>query len=137
MSSTEVVKALYAAFGRGDVPSVVELLHPTVNWREAQSSPYQPSGEGWVGPDAVVSHLFVPMGEDWAHFEVRPTLFHEAGQVVTVEGRYSAEHAQSSESLDCQFCHVWTVRDGKIVKFQQYMDTARFIAAMEGRSASR
>jgi ketosteroid isomerase-like protein len=130
------VKGLYAAFGRGDVPSVLALLHPEVDWREAESSPYRPNAERWVGPDAVVSQLFVPMGDDWSFFEVRPSLFHEAGEVVTVEGRYAAQHAQSSNELDCQFCHVWTVRDGKIVKFQQYMDTARFIEAMDGGLSS-
>jgi len=50
--------------------------------------------------------------------------------VVTVEGRYTGAYRGTGAALDAQFCHVWTLRDGKIVKFQQYTDTAAFQAAM-------
>ena len=125
MSSTDVVAALYDAFGRGDIPSVLALLDPQIRWHEAEGNPYQPNGEGWVGPDAIVENLFAKMGEDWVEFAVHPSSFHEAGEVVTVEGRYAAEHRGTGKSLDCQVCHVWTVRAGKITKFQQYVDTAQ------------
>ena len=84
-----------------------------------------PSGEAWVGPDAVVSNLFVRLGEDWESFTVTPHSYHDAGDTVTVEGRYTAKHNESGKSLDAQFCHVWSIADGKITKFQQYADTAQ------------
>ena len=130
MSSADLVAHLYELFGRGDIPSVLGLLSPEVRWHEAEGSPYQPSGEGWLGPDAVVENLFVKMGEDWTEFSVRPSLFHDTGSVVTVEGRYFAEHSRTGKRLDCQVCHVWTVQDEKITKFQQYVDTARMQDAM-------
>lgn len=125
MSNTEIVASLYDAFGRGDIAAVLGLLDPEVRWHEAEGNPYKPNGEAWVGPDAVVSNLFEKMGEDWTEFAVHPSLFHEAGSVVTVEGRYVAEHRGTGKALDCQVCHVWTVEDGKITKFQQYVDTAQ------------
>lgn len=130
MNSRDVIQRLYTAFGKGDLPGVLALLDPNVDWREAQSSPYQRSGEGWVGLDAVVANLFEPMAAHWAEFVVHPRVFHDSGDVVTVEGRYSATHNETGRALDCQFCHVWTVKDGLITKFQQYMDTARFQHAM-------
>jgi len=124
MTSTDVVKSLYAAFGQGDMPTVLNLLHPEVLWCEAEGSPYD-SGDGWIGPDAVVENLFAKMGDDWSVFTVQPSLFHESGSVVTVEGRYAAKHSQTGKEMDCQVCHVWTTDDGRITKFQQYVDTAK------------
>jgi len=133
VSSTDVVKALYAAFGTGDMPTVLGLLHPEVLWCEAESSPYD-SGNGWIGPDAIVENLFAKMGDDWATFTVHPGQFHDSGSVVTVEGRYSAKHNGTGKEMDCQVCHVWTVDDGKITRFQQYVDTAKMRDVMGVKS---
>ena len=133
MSSSEVVASLYAAFGSGDLPTVLGLMDSEIQWHEAEGSPYMPSGEAWVGPDAVVSNLFVRMGEDWNGFAVHPGSYHDAGDVVAVEGRYTAEHQETGRSLDAQFCHVWTVKGGKITKFQQYVDTAKLQDVMGAR----
>jgi len=125
MGSKEVVSAVYDAFGRGDIPAVLGLLDPDVHWHEAEGSPYQPSGEAWVGPQAVLKNLFERMGGDWTAFSVNPIRIVEAGTVVIMEGRYAATHAGTGKELDCQVCHVWNVGDGKVTKFQQYVDTAQ------------
>lgn len=133
MSGSELLASLYDAFGRGDISAVLGLMDPRVRWHEAESHPYMPSGEPWVGPDAIVANLFVKLGDDWRGFTVTPVSFHDAGDVVSVEGRYNAEHSATGKSIDAQFCHVWTLEDGKITKFQQYTDTAKFRDVM-GRS---
>lgn len=133
MSNVNIIAGLYAAFGRGDLPGVLELLHPEVRWHEAEGSPYHPGPEGWVGPDAVVANLFEKMGVDWAAFTVRPSVFHDAGSVVTVEGKYLASHSGTGKTLDCQFCHVWTIKDGQVTKFQQYVDTYQLQEVMAAR----
>ncbi len=126
MSGSEILASLYDAFGRGDIPAVLGAMHPQIRWHEAESNPYMPSGEPWVGPDAIVTDLFVKLGDEWAGFTVTPVSFHDAGDVVSVEGRYTGEYHATGRSLDAQFCHVWTLGDGKITKFQQYTDTAKF-----------
>lgn len=116
MSNVDIIAKLYASFGDGDLPGVLKLLHPEVRWHEAESSPYHPGKQGWIGPEAVVANLFERMGVDWSEFTVDPTRFHDAGSVVAVEGRYRATHSKG-RALDCQFCHVWTVNGGQITRF--------------------
>ena len=65
------------------------------------------------------------MGEEWNGFTVSPVSFHDAGDTVTVEGRYTGEFKETGKSIDAQFCHIWTLADGKITKFQQYVDTGQ------------
>ena len=130
MRGAEVIANLYEAFGRGDIPAVLGAMDPQIRWHEAESNPYMPSGEPWVGPDAIVAELFVKLGEDWEGFTVTPTSFHDAGDVVCVEGRYTAEYHTTGRSIDAEFCHVWTLKDGRITRFKQYTDTTQWRGAM-------
>lgn len=126
MSGTELLKNLYEAFGRGDVPTVLGAMDAQIHWHEAEGNPYSPHGKAWIGPDAIVANLFVKLGEDWDGFTVSPTALHDAGDVVVVEGRYTGKHNETGKAIDAQFCHVWSLQDGKLTKFQQYTDTAQF-----------
>ena len=46
-----------------------------------------------------------------------------------VEGRYRGTMKATRRHFDAQFAHVWRVRNGKIVSFQQYTDTKQWAAA--------
>ena len=133
MSGAAILSGLYDAFGRGDVPAVLGAMDPEIRWHEAEGNPYMPSGEAWVGPDAILNNLFMRLAEEWEGFTVHPAAFHDAGDVVAVEGRYTGKVKESGESVDAQFCHVWSLKNGKITKFQQYTDTGAFQDAMGAR----
>ncbi len=49
-----------------------------------------------------------------------------AGDTVLVEGRCRATARATGKPLDAQVAHVFDLRDGKIVRFQQYTDTWHF-----------
>ena len=125
MSNVDVMAGLYEAFGRGDVPAVLDAMDSEVHWHEAEGNPYMPSGEPFIGPDEVLNKLFIRLGEEWDGFTVSPVTYHDAGNVVVVELRYTGTHKETGKSMDAQACHVWTLEDGKITKFQQYVDTAK------------
>ena len=134
MSGSKLMQHLYEAFGNGDMPTVLGAMAPDIRWHEAEGNPYMPSGEPWVGPDAVVTNLFARLGEEWNGFSVHPEEFHDAGNTVTVEGRYTGEYKKTGQTIDAQFCHIWTLVDGKVTRFQQYADTGQFQDAMGARS---
>jgi len=125
MANLDVVKQAYAAFGRGDVPAVLGAMAPEMAWHEAEGNPYMPSGEAWIGPDAILEKLFMRLGTEWDGFTVHTGTFHDTGDVVVMEGRYTGTYLATGRALDAQVCHVWTLRDGKLVKFQQYVDTGQ------------
>ena len=125
MDNVTILKNLYDAFGRGDIPTVLGAMNPGIHWYQAESNPYRPSGEAWVGPDTVLNNLFMRLGSEWDGFTVHPKLFHDAGDSVIVEARYSGTFKATGNSMDTQVCHVWDVEDGKVTRFQQYVDTAK------------
>ncbi len=133
MSHVNFVRSVYAAFGRGDVPTVLGAFDPKIEWREAEGNPYQPSGAPWIGPDAVLKNLFMRLGADWDGFTVHPKDFHDAGNTIVVEGRYTGKHKTTGKSLDTQICHIWKIRDGKLASFQQFANTAQLQDVMGAR----
>jgi ketosteroid isomerase-like protein len=130
MDNVTLLKSLYDAFGRGEIPAVLGAMSPDIKWYEAEGNPYRPDGTPWVGPDAILNELFMKLGDDWDGFTVHPKTFHAAGNNVIVEARYSGTHRKTGKSLDAQVCHVWDVKDGKLTKFQQYVDTAQLRTVM-------
>ena len=133
MDNVKFVKNLYDAFGRGEIPSVLGAMSPDIKWHQAEGNPYRPSGEAWVGPDAVLNNLFMKLGAEWDGFSVHPNSFHDARDSVIVEGRYTGTYKPTGKSMDVQFCHIWDVKEGKLTRFQQYVDTAKLQAVMGAR----
>ena len=124
MSNAQLMRDLYDVFSRGDVSTVLGAMDAGIEWREAEGNPYEPSGDAWRGLEAV-RKLFMRLGTEWDGFAVDPREFHDAGSVVVVEARYTGTYKQTGKSLDAQVCHVWKIRDGKLMSFHQYVDTAQ------------
>ena len=125
MSNGQLAKDIYAAFGRGDIPTVLASFHPEIQWHQAEGNPYQPDGRGWIGPQAILENLFMRIGSEWDGFTVTIRNIHDAGEYVVIEGRYTGTYKPSGMKLDSQLCHVLRFQGGKLVSFQQYMDTAQ------------
>ena len=126
--SGEIVKHLYAAFARGDVPVVLGAFDPKIEWREAESFLYA-EGNPYVGPQAVAEGVFQRIATDLEDFKVIPEQIIDAGDTVVAEGRYQGKMRATGTPVDAQFAHVWGFRGGKVIRFQQYTDTRQWSKA--------
>lgn len=123
----EIVRSFYDVLGRGDVPAVLSLLDAQVEWTEAERFPYY-SGT-WHGPQAVLDNLLVPLSAEWDGFAVKAhELIAEGDRVVSL-GTYSGTFKKTGRSFSAAFAHVWTVRGGKLVRFDMHTDTAKVLEA--------
>ena len=116
----ETAKTLYAAFAKGDVPTVLGGLAPNVCWTEAEGGPY---GGTYVGPQAVLEGVFMKLGGEWDGFSAIPHEFFCDGNTVVSLGEYSATFKATGKSFKAPFAHVWRFEHGKVVAFQQHTDT--------------
>ena len=124
----DIVKALYDAFGKGDVPAVLGAFDPQIQWREAENFLYA-DGNPYAGPQAVAEGVFQRIVSDVENFAVLPERFVEGGDTVVAEGRYRGTMKTTGTPVDAQFAHIWQLRDGKVVRFQQYTDTKQWSEA--------
>jgi hypothetical protein len=122
------IRGIYEAFARGDVPAVLGALHEQVEWNEAEHVTYWPGG-AFVGPQAVVTGVFARIIQDIPNFSIDVRRIVAAGDAVLVEARYRGTVTATGKALDAQVAHVWDLRDGKAVRFQQYTDTWQFAQA--------
>jgi ketosteroid isomerase-like protein len=124
----EIVRSLYAAFAKGDVPAVLGVLAPNLEWREADNFIYA-DGNPYVGPAAVLQGVFLRLATEWNGFAAVPQQFFDAGGAVIVSGRYTGAYKATGKKIDAQFAHHWTLEDGKVTHFQQYTDTLQVAQA--------
>lgn len=124
----DTVKALYDAFGKGDLPAVLGAFAPEIQWREAENFLYA-DGNPYAGQQAVAEGVFQRIVSDVENFAVLPERFVDGGDTVVVEGRYRGTMKATGTPIDAQFAHVWQLRDGKVVRFQQYTDTKQWAEA--------
>lgn len=127
------IQGLYAAFSQGNVPAVLGAMAPDIIWNEAENFPYA-GGNPYIGPQAVLEGVFMPIVGDFEHFEVNVEHLLDAGDNIVALGRYRGRHKATGKDLDAQMAHIWWLKDGKIVRFQQYADTAQ-ARAVSGVSA--
>lgn len=117
-----IVKGIYQAFATGDVPTVLAALSPDIEWNEAENFPYS-DGNPYQGPDAILSGVFARIGADWDGFAVEPREFVDGGDTVVMTGRYTGTCKVTGRAMNPQVAHFWTLEGGKVVQFQQLIDT--------------
>ena len=121
--NVQTVKEAYAAFERGDIPSLLNLVSEDVEWSLPGPSDIIPFAGEFRGREGV-GRFFAALGgaEDVEIFE--PQEFVAQGDKVVALGQYRWRVKQSGREYGGDWAHVFTVRDGKIAGFHEYMDTA-------------
>jgi ketosteroid isomerase-like protein len=123
----EIVSALYEALASGETDRVAAAIADT-DWEEAEGMPY---GGRYRGAEEIFQNVFGRIAADVQNFSARPDELLPAGEDrVLAVGRYRGTGKHGD--LDAAFAHLWTVRDGRIVKFVQYADTHKYREAVIG-----
>jgi ketosteroid isomerase-like protein len=121
----EVIRGLYDSFSQGDVPAVLGQMDEAIEWREAENYIYADRNP-YLGPQAVLEGVFMRLGSEWEGFTVTPEEWLDAGHHVVVLGMYTGRRKETGKEVRAQFAHVWGLRGGRVVRFQQYTDTKQF-----------
>jgi ketosteroid isomerase-like protein len=124
-TNVEIVRGLYESFGKGDVPTVLGHMHQDIEWNEAENFIYA-DGNPYIGPQAVLEGVFMRLGSEWEGFTVTPEEWIDAGNRVVVLGIYQGTHTGTAKRVRAQFAHVWSLKEARVVRFQQYTDTKQF-----------
>ncbi len=120
-----LIRSMYDAFAAGDVPAVVASMSPDIEWIEAESNPWA-DGNPYVGPQAVVEGIFARCADEFDGFSVQVGELIDAGDTIVMLGRYGGTCKATGRAQNPQVVHVWRISGGKVVKFQQFLDTLHF-----------
>ena len=128
--NTQVVKDAYAAFGRGDIPALLAMVDPGIEWTAVVGSRTPASGirhkrEG-------VAKFFQDLGASMEFQSFEPRDFITQGDTVVVLGHYVGRVKATGRSYDSEWVMIFKVRDGLITWFKEFADSATINEAFAG-----
>ena len=118
---TMLVKSVYDAFGRGDVASVLGALDPDVEWVTPPSLPW--SRGRYVG-HAGVHAYFASFLSALDAPRIEPETIEQGGSFTWSVGVERARVRATGAEFEARFVHLFTIRQGRIVRMEGIVDTA-------------
>lgn len=126
------VQSIYKAFGKGDIPTIIDYLAEDVQWEQWADNAAQKAGVPWMQArkgKAGAFDFFTSVGRlDVKDFQVLSMMANE--KQVAVECIFEAKVPSPGGHYRDEEIHLWTFNEaGKVVRLRHYTDTAKLIAA--------
>ena len=126
--NVQTAKEGYAAFGRGDLPAILELLTDDIEWISPGPPDVIPEAGTYRGKEAVAG-FFATLAEDVDFHKFEPHEFIAQGDHLVVLISSEATVKRTGRKITDHIAHVWTFEGGKLARFETFQDTAAIVAA--------
>ena len=128
MEPVEVVKEIYEAFGRRDIPRVLSLVAPNVSWIDPgfPDVPYAGVRRGREG----VADFFESLRLHAELTSFEPETFVTSGPEVVVFGGLEGKDRHTGTRFRSDWAMRWKVDDGLVTFHQSYADTSAIARAL-------
>lgn len=125
--NVSIVRQAYDNFKTGKIQGILNLVSDNIEWTlpEVPGVPVSGTRHGRNG----VADFFGTLSETQEVVTFEPRQFIGQGDTVVALGRYSFRVKASRELFESDWAHVFTIENGKITRFQEFMDTAAIATA--------
>lgn len=132
MSNLQTVQDIYAAFGRGDIPAILERLRPDVAWEPALAANGVPWLQHRTGREEVVG-FFESLGLlEFRRFEVK-NLVESGNQVIVFIALTLVVKASGAVIEEENEIHIWQFdAAGMVERFEHKLDSYNHWRAFHG-----
>ena len=132
--NTALIQKLYDAFGKGDMNTILGTLADDADWIMEGPTiiPYSGKRKGI----AQIVEFFQALATTQTGQKLTVETIVAQGDVVATFGRYSATVTATGKKFDSHVAHFFTIRNGKIAKFVDVVDTASMADAYRGAAAA-
>ena len=132
MTPKQTIESLYEAFGRGDIPFIVNHFAPGAPFRQPASTPW---GGSYTGPEgAALFFQRLNEGVETTGFTVEESV--EAGNLVFSTGVHDAIVRKTGKPVSVRWMFRWTVEHGKVTSYEGLYDAAPIVDAMQQERAA-
>jgi uncharacterized protein len=129
VENKRVVESFYEASGNGDIVTLRSLVGDDLKWTSIGTTPF--SGT-IVGRETVLTLMMNVVFELFTN-GIKPTVHRLIAEGDSVVGQVTAEaETKNGQAYHQCYCHVFNLRDGKIVEVTEYLDTALCNAVLAG-----
>lgn len=129
-SNSVVLRQVFEAFAKGDIPTVLGAMDANIVWEEPDA-PGHPWGGTTRGPNGVLNGVFMPIGGNFEQFEVKADELIDYGNRVFAVGHVDAKARATGKTFVMPFVFIVSFEDNKITRFQVYENAAMIIEALK------
>jgi uncharacterized protein len=123
-----LVKSTYeGASSQENGRNLQQALSFDATWTEARGFPYAGT---YTGFEAIAQNVFRRLAQEWIGYKVVIEDYVASGDRVVAYGTYSGVHKETGKAFEARVAHLWKVVDGRIVSFEQFVDSVPVVEAM-------
>jgi uncharacterized protein len=133
--NTKLVQDAYAAFLSGNLDALLATFDEQIVWKPVTGAARYVPTAGERRGTASVAEFFRIVAETTQFSRFEPQQFISQRDKVITLGHYTAK-TSTGGSFDSDFVMVFTLRNGKVTEFQEFLDSAALNAAFAPASVS-
>ena len=128
MNNTEVVQSIYKGFESGDMAAILNVMSEEIVWLhpgKAEQIPFAGRFEGKEGVQRFFDIAFSSIDV----LDQQVFSFEGSGEKILVLGFEHMRVKATGKEYQSNWIHMYTVTDGKVVAFEEFIDTAALVSA--------
>jgi ketosteroid isomerase-like protein len=123
--NVEIVRSFYDQWTRDDSPPI-ELMDPEIEYVNPAGAVEPGTRHGLDAFTKAVEKVF----EGWEAWQMKPEQFESVGDQVAVVVRYRARGRGSGVEVEGRESALWTLRDGKVVRYAWFHEPGDALEAL-------
>jgi len=121
MTNLEIIKSTYEGkTSEENGKNLAKYTAGNISWTEAKGFPYAGT---YIGLDNITKNVFSRLGTEWINYKFTPEDYVAADDKVVAYGTYTGMYKLTGKAFTARVAHVWKLKDGKIISFEQFVDS--------------
>ena len=129
MTNLEIIKSTYEGkTSEENGKNLAKYVAENISWTEAKGFPYAGT---YVGLENITKNVFIRLGSEWIDYKFTPEDYVASNDKVIAYGTYTGKYKITGNSFEARVAHVWKLKNGKIISFEQFVDSQPVNNAMK------
>lgn len=129
MPNLDIIKSTYEGkSSEENGKNLAKYAADDISWTEAKGFPYAGT---YIGLDSIAQNVFSRLANEWVDYTFTPDSYIASDDKVVALGTYSGTYKHTQKYFEARVAHVWQLRDGKIIRFEQFVDSATVCQSMK------
>ena len=121
MTNLEIIKSTYEGkTSEENGKNLAKYVAENISWIEAKGFPYAGT---YIGLENITKNVFSRLGSEWIGYKFTPEDYVASENKVVAYGTYSGIYKKTNKSFEARVAHVWKLKNGKIISFEQIVDS--------------
>lgn len=121
MTNLDIIKSTYEGkSSEENGKNLAKYVAENISWTEAKGFPYAGT---YIGLENITKNVFSRLGSEWIGYKFTPEDYVASENKVVAYGTYSGIYKKTNKPFEARVAHVWKLKNGKIISFEQIVDS--------------